>query len=1219
MQLNSNYLNIPSFPLGQQQLYLGGVLPNAYSLVLAEIFKSYQGLLVVLVEDFNIAHGLTEELTTFIPKEQILHFPDWETLPFDNISPQPEIIASRLATLFRLPTTPKGILIVPMITLMHKISPIEYIKQQVLLIELTTKIDLVKFSLDLSQAGYTKVPLVTNYGEYAVRGSIIDLFPAGSDLPFRIDLFGDTVDSIRTFNIENQRTIENIKTVQILPAQEYPFDAAAIKKFRENWRKYFPNNVVGSKIYQEVSAGIKVAGLEYYLPLFFNKTASLLDYLPQNCLIIRNQDVVAAANNFWQQINERYAQCHYNQEQPALPVEQLFFNVTEVINQLQQFPTIICQQQLHTTTIEKKLNQTNTDKSTAETLNPAKTIIKSIDLDETIIEPIGINQDKQKPTTTVHSDKDLKVTSIYTIATRSIIQNYYNIPVKTLTQPLDILIQDQSKGKLFAAESKGRREILKQTLTKKYPFLKIQDITTFDQAFLNPKIAKIILTSLTSGFELINQNLSIITEEDLFPAKTKITTKKAKKVVDPELSIKNLTEINIGDPIVHLQYGVGRYLGLTILNYDSNQNEFVVIEYADSNKLYVPITNLNLIYRYSGVDIENAPLHSLSNDKWQKEKQKVTKQIKDIAAELLEIYAIRSQKQRSKYQFNQASYQQFTDLFEFTDTVDQAKASLDIINDLTNPKPMDRVICGDVGFGKTEIAMRAAFIVAENSYQIAVLAPTTLLAQQHYQTFLDRFADFPIRIELLSRFTEKSQQPEILARIANGSCDIVIGTHKLLQQNIKFKRLGLLIIDEEHRFGVEQKEKFKKLRANIDLLSLTATPIPRTLNMAISGIRDLSIIATPPTNRIAVKTFVREYSKAIIQEATMRELQRGGQVYYLHNQIETIELAAKTIQELVPYAKVQIAHAKMSKKQLEHVMIDFYHRKFNVLVCTTIIESGIDIPNANTIFIARADCFGLSQLHQLRGRVGRSDHQAYAICFIPDKKTLTKDAVKRLEALENLDSLGIGFTLATHDLEIRGSGELLGKEQSGNMHNVGFGLYLELLEQTVNYLKQHHNLTNLDQHLEEAVSSQLIEIDLQLPAFIPNDYIADLHIKLVLYKRIAKVDSLKELQELKLECIDRFGKLPQPLQNLFALNELRLLAESLGVKKIKLMPSGCLLEFKEQHKINTEKLLKLLQLQPNKFKLINQYSIKYLETLKTDVDKISKIEQLLLDLEADNS
>lgn len=1147
-----NFFNLKQISKLKHNIHVGGVLSNGYSLFLANLSINYAGLLVVLVENFNIAYDLQEQLITYVPRKQldvikIMQFPDWEILPYDNFSPHPEIISDRLITLYKLSSVERGILIVPMVTLMHKICPIEYIQQKVLLIEVNKNLILNEFKFNLEQAGYLRVPQVMNFGEYAIRGSIIDLFPLGSKIPYRIDLLDEKIDSIRTFNIDNQRTIKKVDYIKILPAQEYPFDDISIKKFRTNWRMQFANQKDNSQIYKDVSNRFKTPGLEYYSPLFFEKMGSLFDYLPNNCLIVRNENSVLAANEFIIQVKHRFNKCRDENYRPILNIDQLFLNVTEVFSLINKFPQVICSQEL------------------------------------------------------------LKISNIS--------ESRFNLPISSLPIEINEVIESKLTRKLFCVESKGRKEVFRQLVNKHYSHIKLQDIDTFEDFFTNEIHNGLIISQLEHGFILNlshnsnNINIAIIGEQDLFPNKTKLVNKRSAKTIDPDLSIKNLMEINLGDPIVHVDHGVGRYLGLIQLDYGATPGEFLIIEYLDQNKLYVPIMNLNLVHRYSGVDLAHAPLHKLGNDKWIAEKRKAAKQIKDIAAQLLEIYAVRASKQGHKYLLNEENYQKFVDLFMFTDTPDQIKASQDVINDLISDKPMDRVICGDVGFGKTEIAMRAAFIVADNGKQVAILAPTTLLAQQHYQTFLDRFADFPVNIELLSRFVDADQQKNIIEKLERGTCDIVIGTHRLLQKDLKFKNLGLLIIDEEHKFGVEQKEKFKKLRTEIDILALTATPIPRTLNMAMSGIRDISIIATPPNNRLSVKTFIREYNTEIIKEAIMRELQRGGQVYYLYNKIENINKIASELQNLIPQATIKIAHGQMHKQQLEHVMVDFYHRKFNVLVCTTIIENGIDIPNANTIIIERADCFGLSQLHQLRGRVGRSNHQAYAFCFIPSRTSITADAIKRLDALEALDTLGIGFTLATHDLEIRGSGELLGNDQSGNMQTIGFSLYMELLENAISFLKQNKDLDNL----ENTIISSNIEIELQIPAFIPSSYIVDVHTRLVLYKKLAKAKNEDKLQELMGEFIDRFGMLPIELSNLFLIGKLKLICEDLGIKKIKSIATGYNIEFAEKNKINVDKIINLIQKQPKNFKLLSnnklncttnvkqEHAIDFLNTLFKDV------------------
>ncbi len=1146
LMLLSNHLGLNLLPETiKKNLYIGKVLPSSYSLLLAFIAQKYARLVVVLVEDFNIAYQLEAELNSYGPGSgqsvfNILHFPDWEMLPYDHFSPHPEIVSERLATLYNLASIQQGILIVPIVTVMHKICPVEYIQQNVLIVDQNTELSLDDLKFNLQQAGYNNVPQVMDFGEFAVRGSIIDIFPIGSKLPYRIELFNDQISSIRTFEVDSQRTIEKVSEIKILPSKEYPFNENAISKFRVNWREQFPTTTC--QIYQDVSKGFKSPGLEYYLPLFFDRTASLFEYLPKNCLVVRTKGCVNAAEKFFSQIGTRFEQFCHDTSRLLLPINKLFFNTTEVFSLINNFNQIICDTE-----------------------------------------------------------------------TNSLHDSSFNLAIKALPESISDLLKGSFKI-LFCVESKGRKEILKQSLIKLFKLedLEFQELQNLENIveFINSNVPYGILTTkLQRGFILENINTAIICEEDLFPNRVVQVVKRRGKQIDSELSIKNLVEISIGDPIVHIEHGVGRYLGLTQLDYGSTCGEFMVIEYAEKNKLYVPITSLNLVHRYSGVDLENAPLHSLGTDRWQKEKKKASKQIKDVAVQLLEIYAMRASKEGVGCTLNEENYQKFISNFPFTETFDQNRSILEVIENLKSSKPMDRVICGDVGFGKTEIAMRAAFIVADSGRQVAILTPTTLLAGQHYQTFLDRFADFPIQVELLSRFVTKAKQQEVINKIKLGSCDIVIGTHRLLQKDLKFKSLGLLIVDEEHKFGVEQKEKFKKIRSEVDLLSLTATPIPRTLNMAMSGIRDISIIATPPSHRLSVKTFVREYNIEIIKEAIQRELQRGGQVYYLHNKVATINKVADNIQSLVPQSSVKIAHGQMPERELEHIMIDFYHRKFNVLVCTTIIENGIDIANANTIIIDRADCFGLSQLHQLRGRVGRSHHQAYAFCFTPPISSLNQDAIKRLEALENLDTLGSGFTLATHDLEIRGSGELLGSEQSGNIQTIGFSLYMELLEHAVDTLKQHGQLDNTDDLLELDFIKN-IEIDLQIPAYIPTAYIPDVHTRLILYKKISKAQTSDKLQELIGEFIDRFGLLPVELQNLFEISKLKLLCENLGVSGIKNTANGFNIEFSSNNKINVDQIINLLQKNPKQYKLIGSSKLCCISKVEAK-DRVNFVSEVL--------
>lgn len=1122
--------------------HLGKLQGASLSIALAEISEACSGLVVVVVPDFNTAFRLERELAFFnVPLE---HFPDWETLPYDNFSPHQDIISQRLAALHNLPNFKRGVLIIPISTLMHRLCPQTYIDQSTFLLKIGDKLDLVAMRRKLENCGYQHNPQVMEHGEFTIRGSILDLYPMGSQLPYRIDLFDDEIDTIRQFDPETQRSGNAVDKIRLLPAREYPFTEEAIAEFRTNWRDKFSGDPRNCPMYQDVTQGIKSPGLEYYLPLFFARTATLFDYLPAHNLIVRVGDIEQAAKDFWQQVMTRYDQYGHDLTRPLLDPQQIFIEPQAIFAMSKQSPQIQC----HFETIRTSAGRANLD---AELLPDLSAQVKA--------------------------------------------EN----PLHNLLQ----FMQSSSTRMLFCAESTGRRVVLEELLNK-YG-VKVQQIQTWTEFVSGDCKLGLAVAPLEVGIILPQANISIITENELLGRRVMQRRRRKTKAIDPAAAISNLAELTIGAPVVHIEYGVARYLGLTLLQLGDQESEFVTLEYANNDKLYVPVTSLHLISRYSGVDLEHAPLHSLGSDKWQRAKHKAAEQIRDVAAELLQIYAQREMREGFAFSPPDQNYINFANGFPFEETIDQQQAIEQVIADLTAAKPMDRVICGDVGFGKTEVAMRAAFLAVQSGKQVAVLVPTTLLAQQHYQTFVDRFADFPFVVEVTSRFRSKKEQQAVEEKLEAGTCDIVIGTHKLLQDNVKFKNLGLLIIDEEHRFGVRQKERFKALRAQVDILTLTATPIPRTLNMSMAGIRDLSIISTPPAKRLAVKTFVREKNKSLVQEAVNRELSRGGQVYYLHNEVETIETTAAELTAWLPNARIAVAHGQMAERELEQIMSDFYHRRFNVLVCTTIIETGIDIPTANTIIMDRADRLGLAQLHQLRGRVGRSHHQAYAFCLTPPEAQITKDAVKRLEALESLDTLGAGFILATHDLEIRGAGELLGEDQSGNLQTIGFSLFMELLDHTVNMLKAGKTPT-LDFNLNSGP-----EIDLQVPALIPENYLGDVHTRLMLYKRISSAKNSDELNELRVEMIDRFGAVPWQTQNLFAITELKLLSQQLGVKNIKVGAKGGKLEFTAQPNINPEKIIRLIKDNPRVFSFAGSTSITFRRDLLTNEDRIKFVSELL--------
>ncbi len=1117
---------LPNGPNDIKQL--GNLQGASLSIAIAEIAQQFAGLAIVIVPDFVTAFKLERELSFF--QVPIVHFPDWETLPYDNFSPHQDIISQRLAALYNLPNFTRGVLIIPISTLMHRICPQAYIDQSTFILATGDKLDLIEMRRKLERCGYQNNSQVMEHGEFTVRGSILDIFPMGSEYPYRIDLFTDEVETIRQFDPESQRSLNQVKDIRLLPAREYPFTEEAIAQFRTNWRDRFTGDPRTCPMYQDVSQGIKAAGLEYYLPLFFPQTATLFDYLPSNKLIIRVGNIHEAAQEFWQNVNNRFEQYSHDITRPLLDVNEIFITPEEIFSLTKQAPQIKCELQQIT---------------------------------------LGAGQ--------------------YNLATQLLPEISAQAKMQDLFLNLKEFIRTTSARILFCAESSGRKLVLEELLNKQN--IHPENIASWAEFLTADCKLGLAIAPLETGIILTAANIAIVTESELLGRRVMQRRRRKSKAIDPTAAISNLAELTIGAPVVHIEHGVGRYLGLTTLNIGEQNGEFVTLEYANNDKLYVPVANLHLISRYSGAELEHAPLHYLGSDKWQREKRKAAEQIRDVAAELLAIYAHREAQQGYACPPPDQSYDAFANAFQFEETIDQQQAIEQVIADLTSTKPMDRVICGDVGFGKTEVAMRAAFLTVQAGKQVAVLVPTTLLAQQHYQTFVDRFAEFPFVVEVTSRFRTKKEQAAVEEKLESGACDIVIGTHKLLQKDVKFKNLGLLIIDEEHRFGVRQKERFKELRAQVDILTLTATPIPRTLNMSMTGIRDLSIISTPPAKRLAVKTFVRERSKALIQEAVNRELSRGGQVYFLHNDIQTIETTAAELAEWIPSARIVVAHGQMAERELEQVMADFYHRRFNVLVCTTIIETGIDIPTANTIIMDRADKLGLAQLHQLRGRVGRSHHQAYAFCLTPAEAVITKDALKRLEAIESLDTLGAGFMLATHDLEIRGAGELLGEDQSGNLQTIGFSLFMELLDHTVKMLQ-----AGKKPGLELPIINNT-EIDLQIPAFIPDKYLGDVHSRLVLYKRISSAKSLEELDDLRAEMVDRFGDMPLQVKNLFAITELKLQGDQLGVKSIKAGPKGGKLEFLAQPNIDPEKIISLIKANPRCYSFAGSNSI----TFRTDL------------------
>ena len=1125
-----------------------GLYGSALGLAANQAAQRHRTPLLLLTADAQEATRLEYEARFFGSDTEglpVLNFPDWETLPYDNFSPHQDIVSQRLETLYQLPALQRGVLVVPISNLMNRLPPRRYLQSHSLILSVGDRLDLNHMRARLEASGYRCVSQVMEHGEFAVRGSLLDLYPMGSRLPYRIDLFDDQVDSIRTFDPENQRSLDNVEHIRLLPAHEFPLTEDAVTHFRQTYRLRFEGNPQHSTIYRDVSDGLAPPGIEYYLPLFFEQTEGLLDYLNPDTLIIATAGAAAAAERFWQEINERYESLRHNPERPLLPPGEAFV--------------------------------------TPETLNATLARFARVDVDPFM--------DTAPPNTQRFATRAPPPLPI----------------VARAEQPAEVLLnflQGFSGRVLFAAETAGRRETLLDLLKAHgmHPVL-FEDW----QGFLAGD-ARLGLTvaALEQGLLLDDPRIAIISEAQLFGEQVlQQRRRKTTRGRDADAVIRDLTELNLDAPVVHEDHGVGRYRGMQTLSVGGITTEFITIEYAGGDKLYVPVASLHLISRYSGAAPEQAPLHKLGSDQWVKAKRRAAEKVRDVAAELLDIYARRAARKGYAFAPPDAQYRAFTATFPFEETPDQQTAIDAVIEGVTQTQPMDRLICGDVGFGKTEVAMRAAFIAVQNNKQVVVLVPTTLLAQQHYQNFQDRFADWPVKVVSLSRFRSAKEQEAVLQGLRDGGVDIVIGTHKLLQAGIQFKRLGLVIVDEEHRFGVRQKEWLKSLRSEVHVLTLTATPIPRTLNMALSGMRDLSIIATPPSRRLAIKTFVRQWDDGLIREACLRELKRGGQVYFLHNAVKTIDKTARQLAKLLPEARIRVAHGQMRERELEQVMLDFYHHRFNILVCTTIIETGIDIPNANTVIIDHADHFGLAQLHQLRGRVGRSHHQAYAYLVVPQRKLMTADAVKRLEAIESLEDLGAGFTLATHDLEIRGAGELLGDEQSGQMHEIGFTLYTQLLERAVQALK-----SGREPDLEAPLSHGG-EIDLRIPALIPEDYLPDVHARLVMYKRIASAENDESLRELQVEMIDRFGLLPEPAKDLFRLTQIKLKAQALGIRKLEAGPNGGRIVFDKEPKIDPTTVIRMIQTQPKTYKLDGQDKLRFMQEMPDREQRFQAAEKLL--------
>jgi transcription-repair coupling factor (superfamily II helicase) len=1097
-----------------------GLKGSADMLAVTELAANSENLTVVVTADSSATERWADGINFFSGQAagqsnlNFLRFPDWETLPYDAFSPHQDIISERLASLSALKSRTRGVLIVPMSTLLQRVAPTSYLGAACFDLVCGQTFNVTQERLILESAGYQSAEIVVERGQYAVRGALIDIFPMGSKLPVRIDLFDDEIDTLRTFDPETQRTVEQITQLNLLPAKEFPFDDAAIARFRDRWHTTFNVDVRRCSVYQDVSSYIAPSGIEYYLPLFFEKLDTLFDYLPNDTTFVMEPGAMAAAESYITEVNGRYESLRYDIERPILEPRTLFLELEELQQHLNKGKRIFLQ---------------------------ASASKHSVEFSTDELPDLHINARLAQP-----------------------------------GHALQQFLEDRNRSVLFVAETAGRREIFDELLRKSA--VQTRAVESFED-YLSGAAHCITVASLSQG--LFIPNAIVVTENEVLGKRPSEGKKEvSRKILDPEQIVRNLTELSMGSPVVHVEHGVGRYLGLETLAIDNATYEFLMLGYAGGAKLYVPVTSMHLIGRYAGADEEHAPLHRLGSDQWERAKRKAAEKVIDVAAELLDIYARRELRKSHSLKSIESEYATFAEEFPFETTLDQKTAIEETLSDMAMERAMDRLVCGDVGFGKTEVAMRAAFTAVQSGKQVVMLVPTTLLAQQHYDTLIDRFANWPTTIDVASRTKTSQEIEEIAVKTANGKMDILIGTHKLLSPQFKFNDLGLVIVDEEHRFGVRQKERLRAIRAEVDVLTLTATPIPRTLNMSLSGIRDLSVIATPPAKRLSIKTFVQQRSEQKVREAISRELMRGGQVFFLHNEVRSIEQAAETIRDLVPEARVGIGHGQLRKNELEEVMSEFYHRRLNVLVCSTIIETGIDIPNANTIIIERADKFGLAQLHQLRGRVGRSHRQAYAYLLTPEPRSMTADAVKRLEAIEASGDLGIGFTLATQDMEIRGAGELLGDDQSGQIESIGFSMYMDMLNRAVNALRSGQ-IPDRDLPLEPV--SQ--EINLHVPTLIPDDYLPDVQTRLILYKRISAAITKDDLDALQVEIIDRFGLLPPALKNLFQVTGLKLVAQSLGIIKVDLGEQTGKLEFSKTTKVDPMEVVKLVQQESHTYKL----------------------------------
>ena len=1075
-------------------------------------------------------------------------FPDWEVLPYDRFSPHQDLISDRLSRLWRLPRESTGLTLIAAPTLLQRLPPPAFVAGQGMVLEVGQRLDREAYRNQLEEAGYSRVSTVEQHGEYALRGGLIDVFPMGADQPVRIDLFDDEIETLRHFEPESQRSTETVEAITLLPAREYPLTDKGIATFRQNWRNTFSGDPTSAPIYRQVSEGLVPAGIESYLPLFFDATATLFDYLPESARLLMFDGVDGAIERFVTETGERFAQRAGDINHPILAPEALYQTPEEFGEQVKALPRW----------------------------------------------QLVASADERFPQAADIGDRPLPDLAAGSAAQPAVIER------------LAAFVRDFDGHTLLVAESSGRRQaLIEQTTAAGLEPKSVAGWDAADTAPLGVAVAELEHGAILPGTD---RPVAVISETNLFAERVAQRRARSRRGRDADAIIQNLDDLAIGAPVVHEDHGVGRFQGLVTLEMNDQPQEYLLLTYADDDRLYVPVSSLERISRYTGGAEDTAPLHRLGSGQWEKAKKRAAKQVHDVAAELLDVHARRAARKGTAFKADETDYRQFAEEFAFEPTDDQRLAIEQVLVDMAASQPMDRVVCGDVGFGKTEVAMRAAFVAVENHAQVVVLVPTTLLAEQHLRNFRDRFSNWPVTVESLSRLSGSKKTGELRERIKAGQVDIVIGTHKLLRDSPEFANLGLVIIDEEQRFGVRDKERLKALRAEVDMLTLTATPIPRTLNMALSGIRDLSIIATPPRERLAVKTVILRWDEVQIREAIQRELKRGGQVYFLHNEVKSIDRMARLVEEIVPEARIGVAHGQMGERGLEQVMSDFYHQRFNVLVSTTIIESGIDIPTANTILIHRADKFGLAQLHQLRGRVGRSHHRAYAYLITPEPGQLTPDAEKRLEAIAALEDLGVGFTLSTHDLEIRGAGELLGSGQSGQMHEVGYRYYMQLLDRAVAAIREGR-----EPALEAPVDSRTTEVDLGEPALIPEDFVADVHTRLTLYKRLSTTENDEALDELKVELIDRFGLLPEPVIALIETHRLRIRARRIGISKVELTARGGRLIFGEDARIDPARLVAAVQAAPDTYRL-SADTLRFTRDMPELEDRLATIRAILQDI-----